>query len=81
VNRQPWRLAGDASALRLCGKKNNMLQKMMFGDMPRMDLGIALCHLWLAAENQGAFQGFEREADPKDIPDGFEYVITVKIQM
>jgi nitroreductase len=79
VNRQPWRLAGDASALRLCGKKNNMLQKMMFGDMPRMDMGIALCHLWLAAESQGKFQGFEHEAAPEDIPAGFEYVATVKL--
>jgi nitroreductase len=79
VNRQPWYLAGDSSALRLCGKKNNMLQRMMFGDMPRMDMGIALCHLWLAAENQGVFQGFEREAAPDDIPDGFEYVTTVSV--
>jgi nitroreductase len=78
VNRQPWYLTGTADALRLCGRKNNLLQKMMFGDMPRMDIGIALCHLWLAAESGGVFQGFEREADPKDVPEGFEYVITVK---
>jgi nitroreductase len=81
VNRQPWYLTGDASALRLCGKKNNVLQKMMFGDMPRADMGVALCHLWLAAENERAFQGFEREAAPKDIPAGFEYVVTVKTNM
>jgi hypothetical protein len=79
VNRQPWYLAGDSSALRLCGKKNNMLQKMMFGDMPRADMGIALCHLWLAAEKHGIFQGFEREPAPNDIPDGFEYVTSVKL--
>jgi nitroreductase len=79
VNRQPWRLAGDLGTLRLCGKKNNMLQKMMFGDMPRMDMGIALCHLWLAAESGGVFQGFERESAPKDTPAGFEYVASVKL--
>jgi nitroreductase len=79
VNRQPWFLAGDTGSLRLCGKKNNMLQKMMFGDMPRIDMGIALCHLWLAAKNHGLFQGFEREPAPQDIPAGFEYVTTVKL--
>jgi hypothetical protein len=79
VNRQPWYLAGDSSALLLCGKKNNMLQRMMFGDMPRMDMGIALCHLWLTAEKHGIFQSFEREPAPNDIPDGFEYVTTVRL--
>jgi nitroreductase len=79
VNRQPWYLTGTADVLRLCGRKNNMLQKMMFGDMPRMDMGIALCHLWLAAESQGAFKGFERETAPQGVPAGFEYVTTVKL--
>jgi nitroreductase len=81
VTRQPWYLTGDSSALRLFGKKNNVLQKMMFGDMPRADMGIALCHLWLAAENQGIFRDFEREADPQGIPAGYEYVVTVKTNL
>lgn len=80
VNRQPWHLSGSVNSMRLCGKKNNMLQKAMFGDMPYMDMGIALCHLWLSAEKENQFLSFERENNPKDIPNGYEYVWTVHLK-
>lgn len=80
VNRQPWHLLGSAYSLRLCCKKNNILQKAMFGDMPYMDMGIALCHLWLSAEKENRFLSFERETNPKGMPNGYEYVWTVHLK-
>jgi len=80
MNRQPWYLTGSVRALRLSGKNNNIISKAMLGDMPQMDMGIALCHLWLAVEKESKFLSFEREVSPKSVPGGYSYVWTVNLK-
>lgn len=76
MNRQPWFLSGDRGAVHLYGKRNNALKKKLYGFMPYLDLGIALCHLWLSALGAGAFGGFQRELAGK-APRGYGYTWSV----
>ena len=43
-----------------------------------MDIGIALCHLYLAASHDSLFGGFEREQDGIYKKDA-EYILSVKM--
>lgn len=80
VNRQPWFLTGSNFAPRLCSKKNNILQKALFGDLPHIDMGIALCHLWLAAEQENKFLSFEGDPSPQNVPGKYEYIMTIRLK-
>lgn len=76
MNRQPWYFCGGWDALHLYGKRNGAIQKRLFGLMPYLDLGIVLCHLWLAALGAGAFAGFQKKLDGK-APGGYAYAWSV----
>ena len=79
INRQPWYLTGDAASVRLCCKNGSLISKAVLGDMPQIDLGIALCHMWLSAEKEERFISFEREQISRKIPNGYTYIWTVKM--
>lgn len=80
VNRQPWHITGDARSLRLHGKKDGVLLNAMFKDLMYMDVGIALCHLWLAASKENKFMTFEREPGQESISGKHEYIWTVGLK-
>jgi len=75
VNRQPWRIVLDKHAahfylLRAKGMGGGVL------DMQKIDLGIALCHFDLAAQEAGLTPTFA-ESDPGLTPkNGEEYIAT-----
>ena len=79
VNRQPWYLTGCDPVLRLHYKSGRFISKAMLGDMPQFDAGIALCHLWLAAEKTSRFFSFALEQPPKEARSGHTYVWTVNL--
>ncbi|MCL2853165.1 MAG: nitroreductase [Defluviitaleaceae bacterium] len=80
VNRQPWYLIGSTQALRVCRKSSGFVMGAVMGDMPKIDIGIALCHLWLSAQKNDSFASFERENSPKDIPSGYTYDWTMNLK-
>lgn len=53
VNKQPWRVVIDGNAVHFYLKKSKGLASEAVGDMQKVDLGIALCHFALAAEEIG----------------------------
>ena len=53
VNKQPWRVVVDQGAAHFYLKRNKGFISDAVGDMQKIDLGIALCHFALVAEESG----------------------------
>ena len=83
-NRQPWRVVkqrGEQTFHFLLERNpgyNRNLRMLKLADLPRVDLGIAMCHFELTAREaglDGAWQ-VDPEALSPDLPPGTEYVAT-----
>ena len=74
VNKQPWRVVMSDNAVHFY-KSGNMSEGLGF-DMQRIDLGIALCHFHLAAQEKGLKGHFERNKPELAEPKGTEYIIS-----
>ena len=79
IDRQPWYITGDTHSLRLFGKKDGVIIKMMLKNLLYIDVGIALCHLWLAAVKENRFLAFEHEVNLKGIAGKYEYIWTAHL--
>ena len=81
MNRQQWFFTGDASAIHVYRAKPSFLTAFMFDRMSKISVGIAICHVWIAAKHFGKQVEFindkERQNKP---PAGCDYVITIKIK-
>jgi len=83
-NRQPWRLVRDGHAWHLLlartpGYRDGWIQRWLrIADLQRIDMGIAMCHFALAANEEGLEGGWQRAARPSvgGLGDGLEYVAT-----
>lgn len=75
VNRQPWRIV-------VCGDYVHFYEKHFSPvepgsvDMHRIDVGIAICHFQLAAEEQGMAGYFERKNHEIDFDENLSYIAT-----
>lgn len=73
MNRQSWYFTGNEDVVRV-----HYARSMITDQMNRINAGIALCHLWLAALHAGrsaevVIEPSEREASPK----GYTYVMSI----
>lgn len=59
VNKQPWRVVVKENAAHFYLKRNKGFISEAVGDMQKIDLGIALCHFALAAEEKGMKLNFQ----------------------
>ncbi len=83
-NRQPWRVVKEQGAntfhflLQRSQKYNRNLRMLKLADLPRVDLGIAMCHFDLTTR-EGGLPGAWSVAPaalPLELPEGTEYVAT-----
>ncbi|HTY47748.1 MAG TPA: nitroreductase family protein [Methanomassiliicoccales archaeon] len=73
MNNQPWLFTGDAARVNAFADKS-----MVVGRMNQVSTGIALCHLWLAAEHAGRKTAMLRDPSAKsNEPRGFAYVASL----
>jgi nitroreductase len=81
MNRQQWFFTGNASTIHAYRAKSSFLTAFMFERMSKISMGIAICHVWIAAKHFGKEVKFidDKEAQ-KNPPEGHEYVITIKIK-
>jgi nitroreductase len=81
MNRQQWFFTGNAGTLHAYRAKSSFLTAFMFDRMSKVSMGIAICHVWLAAKHLGKEVEFisDKEAQ-NNPPSGHEYVITIKIK-
>jgi hypothetical protein len=77
-NTQPRLLAGSAREILLCRRKFNPIKGAVYGKLNQIDMGIALCHLWLSIENQGKQAEFDfcKQAAPA----GSEFMVKVSLK-
>lgn len=69
TNSQPWYFTHEDDTIHAYCCENGFLRHKLLGNMNRIDMGIALAHLYL--ENKDTFRFFE--AEPKDPPKGYRY--------
>ena len=74
VNKQPWRVVVSQNAAHFYLKRNKGFISDAVGDMQKIDLGIALCHFALAAEESGISAGFDLNDPGIAITNDMEYI-------
>lgn len=74
VNKQPWRVVTDTNAAHFYLKRNKGFVSDAVGDMQKIDLGIALCHFALAAEENGMSVRFQIGDPGIAAEDDMEYI-------
>jgi nitroreductase len=81
MNRQNWFFTGNASTIHVYRAKSSFLTAFMLEKMNKISMGIAICHVWIAAKHFGKEVEFisDKEAQ-NNPPSGHDYVITLKIK-
>ena len=81
MNRQLWFFTGNATAIHAYRAESGFLTAFMFDRTSKISVGIAICHVWIAAKRFGKEVEFikDKEAQNKP-PAGHDYVITIKIK-
>ena len=69
VNSQPWYFVHEGETIHVYGMEK-YLRKLMLGNMNKIDIGIALAHIY--AENSSTFEYFTAQNPPKQ--KGYYYV-------
>lgn len=79
TNKQPWRVVVDGNKVHFYEHKSKGYAREATGDIQKVDLGIALCHFEIAAQEAG-LAGTFAESDPGiEAPDRTAYVITYAV--
>lgn len=79
TNGQPWYFISEAEKLHLYFKDINFIKKIFYQKMNQIDMGIALAHLWLAAEeNKKQFNFHQLPKSPAEVED-YNYLGTVNL--
>jgi nitroreductase len=81
MNRQPWFFTGSVSTLHVYRAKSSFLTAFMIEKVNKVSMGIAICHVWIAAKHFGKEVEFigDKEAQ-NNPPTGNDYVVTIKIK-
>lgn len=80
VNMQNWYFTGDQTAVHAYSAKPNFFRSIVGGSFYPVNMGIALCHLQLAAEHLGRKTNFIIDSSrDKNPPKNREYVATLEM--
>jgi nitroreductase len=77
-NTQPWYFSGSADKIIVSRKLPNILKAALYGKYNQIDMGIVLCHIWIAALSIGKSVEFSKEN--VSLTKGYEYITTVNIR-
>ena len=78
VNKQPWRVVVTDRGFHFYEKHDKGYISEKTGDLQKIDVGIALCHFVMGLEEQGEKPEVVIDDPELRIPDGAEYVATVR---
>ena len=78
VNKQPWRIIVSENGFHFYEKKDKGYISEKAGDLQKIDVGIALCHFVSGLEEQGEKPDVVVEDPGFAVPDGVEYIATVR---
>lgn len=81
INSQPWFFTGSHDLIHAYCSKANFMKAFIYEKMNRIDMGIALCHLWMAARHLGKTVEFIYDETARNsLPAKHYYIITLKIK-
>ncbi|MFA5313944.1 MAG: nitroreductase family protein [Methanomassiliicoccales archaeon] len=76
VNNQSWFFTGGNGVINAYAKSS-----LIGNNMNQINVGIALCHIWIAAEHAGMSAEFSDDGEGSgNIPKGFHYIATVNVK-
>lgn len=79
TNGQPWYFISEKDQIHLYQVEPNFIKKFFYEKMNKIDMGIALSHLWLAAEQQNNNFEFKKLKESPAVVEGYNYLATVKL--
>lgn len=79
TNGQPWFLISEEAQIHLYQKDPNFIKKFFYQRMNKLDMGIALAHLWLVADHHNKNFKIEKLAESPAEVEGYNYLCTVKL--
>lgn len=79
TNGQPWYFISEKNKIHLYQLEPNFIKKFFYEKMNKIDMGIALAHLWLAAEEHNMDFEFEKLAESQAAVEGYNYLATIKL--
>lgn len=79
VNKQPWRVVADKDAVHFYLKRSKGFISEAAGDLQKVDLGIALCHFALAAEENGVNVCFDMSDPGISTGTNLEYIASYRL--
>jgi len=78
TNSQPWYFVCKKDCIHVYRKQLGILKAAMYNTMNQIDMGIALCHLYLASEKQGLSFSFSTETEKSPVVDGYQCIGSVE---
>ena len=79
TNGQPWYFVSEKDKIHLYQIEPNFIKKFFYEKMNKIDMGIALAHLWLAADqHKKKFEVQKLSESPAEV-EGYNYLTTVKL--
>lgn len=80
TNKQPWRIVADGNKIHFYEEKTKGYANEASGDIQKVDIGIAICHFEIAANEKG-LKGSIIQNDPGIIkPNNTEYIATYELE-
>lgn len=79
TNGQPWYFISEKDQIHLYQVEPNFIKKFFYEKMNKIDMGIALAHLWLAADHHQQEFNVEKLSESPVKVEGYNYLTTVKL--
>jgi len=80
INSQPWYFTYNESLINAYCIKPGFLKGIIYERMNKVDMGIALCNLWLALAHEGKkAECIKDDRVQKDTPQKYYYITSIKI--
>ena len=80
TNKQPWRIIKDTNKVHFYENKTKGYDKNSTGDIQKVDLGIAMCHLEIAVQELGLKGSFVKYKPTISLPENTEYIVTYELE-
>lgn len=80
INSQPWYFNVSDNVIHAYCLKSNMIRAMIYEKVNKIDMGIAICHLWVAAKQCGKKAAFMVDkVAQSNPPAGYYYITSIKL--
>lgn len=79
-NSQPWFFTGNAERINVYREKLGMIKAVIYDKMNQIDIGIALCHIFVAAKAAGKDPRLIFDEEGLMAPKGYQYMTSVVME-